>query len=195
MKKRPLSTLFVICIALEMFITPANATSTFPDVDENAAYAEAAEYMDETGIMVGDENGNFNPSKTLTRAEMATIICRVVGETENLSISSAFSDVPIDHWANKYIGRASELGIVSGYGDGKYGPSDSLTYEQAITMVVRTIYGTAEGETAGGYPDGFLLIASKNGLLSNISATKGEFIPRADVAILLFNYYNISVSG
>ena len=178
-----------------MLICPVLATSTFPDVGEDALYAEAVEYINETGIMVGDENGNFNPNKTLTRAEIATILCRVLQETENLAVTSVFSDVPSNHWANRYIGRAAELGIVSGYGDGKYGPSDDLTYEQAITMIVRTIYGNAEGEAAGGYPDGFLSIASENGLLNNVFTNKGESILRSDVATILFNYYNISVSG
>lgn len=199
MKRRQLSTLLVLYMVMTILICPAKAASTFSDVDANAAYAEAAEYMNETGIMVGDENGNFNPNKILTRAEMATIICRVVGETENLSISSAFSDVPIDHWANRYIGKAVELNIVSGYGNGKYGPSDNLTYEQAVAMIVRALGGTEIANERGGYPNGFSSIAEEYGFLEGTSFEIGRPIPRSDVAIILYNsggfYFDIDTDG
>lgn len=187
----------LLCALLvgSMLVYPAKATVTFPDVDEDADYAEAAEYLNEIGIMQGDDNGYFNPNKAVTRAEIAVVICRMLGETENLPVSSEFSDVPRNHWANPYISKVAELGIVSGYGNGKFGPSDTVTYEQAITMIVRTVYGNDEGEAAGGYPDGFLSVASKNGFLNSISTEKGELLSRADVATILYNYYNTSVSG
>lgn len=179
-------------LVLSLLVCPAFAVSAFPDVDEYAEYAEAITYVNEIGIMVGDEQGNFNPNKTVTRAEMATIICRVLNETENLSASAVFSDVSIIHWAYGYVSKAAELGIVNGYGNGSFGPSDNVTYEQAVTMIVRAIGWNAEIddiEKIGGYPDGFMFLAQERGILEGISAEKGEMLSRADVASLLFNYY------
>lgn len=191
MKKRPLSTLLAVCIALAMFITPANAASTFPDVDTNAEYAATVEYVNEMEIMVGDENGNFNPNKAVTRAEMATIICRMLGETENLSTDgTVFSDVPVKHWANGYISQAASLNIISGYGDGTFGPEDIVTYEQAITMMVRALGYENEANSAGGYPDGYLSIAQNIGLLEKIGATKGMPLDRKSVAVIVYNSYH-----
>ena len=136
-------------LAGAILICPAMAASSFPDVDEYAPYAEAVEYLKERNIMVGDNHGNFNPNKTVTRAEMATIVCRMLGETENLTISNTFTDVPNTHWANKYIAKAAELSIVSGYGNGKFGPNDMVTYEQAVTMVVRALQQTLVGIPMG----------------------------------------------
>ena len=173
-------------------ICPAFATSSFPDVDENADYAEAVQYVNEMGIMQGDDKGNFNPNNTVTRAEMATILCNIVGETENLpKDGSVFTDVPEDHWANPYVIKAAELGLVSGYGDGRYGPSDMLTYEQAITMVVRAanwVDDDIDIEQLGGYPDGYILLAQQRGLLEDISFNKGLAMSRSEVAIVLYNY-------
>lgn len=177
-------------LTITLLACSASAMS-FPDVDDYLDYAVAVDYVSELGIMVGDDQGNFNPHKTVTRAEMATIICRVLDETKNLSSSTAFSDVPTSHWANAYVGKAAELGIVSGYGGGEFGPSDSVTYEQAMTMVIRAI---GEGDAAveyGGYPDGFLAVAKENSLLDGILAEKGEPLSRADIALLLYNYYNL----
>ena len=115
-------------LALVLLICPASALS-FPDVDRNSDYAAAVEYISELGVMVGDGRGNFNPGQIVSRAEMATIVCRVLGQSENLPKANVFTDVPTEHWANAYIGKASELNVVSGYGDGRFGPSDPVTCE------------------------------------------------------------------
>lgn len=188
--KRRLKQLVAVILAGGMLICPGFAASTFPDVDEHTEYTEAVEYLNEIGIMVGDDNGNFNPNKTVTRAEMAAIVCRVLGETENLSVSSAFSDVPVSHWANGYIGKAATLGIVSGYGNGFFGPSDGITYEQAVTMLVRAVGSNEEALAAGGYPDGFLSVAQSKGFLSGLNIQKGVPLSRAYVAMILLNYFN-----
>jgi len=173
-----------------MLTCPALAVSSFPDVDENAEYAEAVEYLKGTGIMEGDDKGNFNPNSTVTRGQMAAIVCRMLGEEENLAKDgNLFSDVPSAHWANAYIARAATLGIINGYGDGKFGPDDNVTYEQTVTMIVRAVGFVQEAQEAGGYPDGFLFVASDNNWLEGVMAKKGEFLSRADIATILYNYF------
>ena len=172
-----------------ILICPAMATTSFPDIDEYAPYAEAVEYLKERSIMVGDSNGNFNPNQTVTRAEMATIVCRMLGETENLVISNTFTDVSDTHWANKYIAKAAELSIISGYGNRKFGPNDMVTYEQAVTMVVRALGGAELAADAGGYPNGFMAVAQTYGFVNDVQAEMGEPLSRADIAIILFNCY------
>ncbi len=113
-----------------LLICPAFAAPSFPDVTGYEEFAKAVSYVNEAGIMVGDNNGNFNPYKTVTRAEMATIVCRMLNMDKGLLTSTRFTDVSIGHWANGYISKAASLGIVNGYGGGKFGPSDSVTYEQ-----------------------------------------------------------------
>ena len=50
----------------------------FSDVAEDADYAAAVDYISDLGIMVGDGTGRFNPDKTVTRAEMAATVCRML---------------------------------------------------------------------------------------------------------------------
>lgn len=172
---------------LAIFLLTCSASAkSFPDVDEDAEYAEAVDYLSNIGIFSGDDKGNFNPNTPVTRAEMATIICRMLGETENLPSSTVFTDVPIGHWANTYVGKAVELGIVSGYGDGRFGPSDTVTYEQALTMIVRATDLEEFALEAGGYPDGFIEVANDCGYTSRVSAEKGELLVRYKVALILY---------
>lgn len=173
-----------------MLVCPAFAAS-FPDVDDSAAYADAVEYVSDIGLMVGDGNGNFNPDQAVTRAEMAALVCRMLEETEDLQTSNEFSDVPETHWANGYIARAAELGIVNGYGDGRFGPSDTVTYEQALAMVINALGGQIEADIVGGYPDGYIIVAEDFGIAAGLTAIKGDTMTRAEIAIILENSLNI----
>ena len=173
-----------------LFICPAAAESKFPDVDESDEYAEAVAYVSDAGIMVGDDKGNFNPDKLVTRAEMAAIICRMLDDTEGLEKSTEFIDVPTNHWANAYVRKVVELGIVNGYGNGKFGPADDVTYEHATAMIIRALGYENEANDAGGYPDGHLSIAQSLGLLEGIEASNSTPLNRASVAIVVYNCYH-----
>lgn len=188
MRKTKIQGFFAGLFAVALLTCTASAMS-FPDVDSNSYYLPAITYVSKMGVMVGDAEGKFNPDQIVSRAEMATIVCRVLKQTDNLSKSSAFNDVPATHWANSYIGKASELGIVNGYGAGKFGPSDSVTYEQAVTMIVRAIGEESKANSYGGYPDGFLQAAQEKNLLKGVYAVQGQGLTRAAVAKLLYNYY------
>lgn len=183
MTKKSLIVAGIICALL---VTSAYGAA-FPDVDEEAPYASAAEYLNQAGIMMGDENGNFSPDKTVTRGEMAAIICRMVGQADDLPSSEQFPDVPTDHWSNGYVTKAAELGIVNGYPDGNFGPGDTVTYEQVLTMIVRTVGLEDEAEKAGGYPTGYVGVAEEFGFTDGLSVEVGTPMARQQVAVSVYN--------
>lgn len=185
--KQGISAAVLSAVLGSAMVFPGMAAS-FPDVASGADYAEAVDYVSDMGLMVGDKTGKFHPDQAVTRAEMATILCNMLGETENLSTDgSVFTDVPADHWANRYVVKAAELGLVSGYGNGKFGPSDQVTYEQAITMVVNQLNGRSLAQSEGGYPNGFISVAQSHGLLDGVNAKQGQPLVRSDIAIILKN--------
>lgn len=185
--KQGISAAVLSAVLGSAMVFPGMAAS-FPDVASGADYAEAVDYVSDMGLMVGDKTGKFHPDQAVTRAEMATILCNMLGETENLSTDgSVFTDVPADHWANRYVVKAAELGLVSGYGNGKFGPSDKVTYEQVATMIVQA---KGAGEIAfamGGYPDGYLQVAVESDYTTGISAQKGQALTRGQVAMFIRN--------
>lgn len=185
--KQGISAAVLSAVLGSAMVFPGMAAS-FPDVASGADYAEAVDYVSDMGLMVGDKTGKFHPDQAVTRAEMATILCNMLGETENLSTDgSVFTDVPADHWANRYVVKAAELGLVSGYGNGKFGPSDQVTYEQAITMVVQAMSLGDYALAAGGYPDGYITVAQEFGLVRGLSSSVGSPMPRSEIAILIYN--------
>jgi hypothetical protein len=86
----------------------------------------------------------------MTRAQFAAITVRALGMTGQAS--SSFTDVPSWQWYAGWVGTATGYGIVNGYGDGKFGPEDKITREQAAAMVARaaklcgmnTSYGSSQ---------------------------------------------------
>lgn len=199
MKKRVLSYLGVICMCLHIlsgtvFADVINSTgnNAFPDVPANAEYAEAVNALHECGIINGDEKGNFNPDKPITRAETAAIMCRFmgVGEEAKDKTTTPFTDVPSSHWAKGYIARVNELGIMNGYGNKEFGPDDEITYAQIITMLVLKLGAEQQALNAGGYPSGYITVAENLGVTKCILFQSDALAPKSAVAHLIYNCIN-----
>ncbi|NLB29335.1 MAG: S-layer homology domain-containing protein, partial [Clostridiales bacterium] len=75
-----------------------------------------------------------------------------IGEAaaERLSaVKNVFDDVADNHWANKYIAYAKEVGILSGDGDGNYRPEDALKGSE-VAKLMNTVLGYGKtGEYEG----------------------------------------------
>ncbi|MDO4562349.1 MAG: S-layer homology domain-containing protein [Clostridia bacterium] len=186
----------IVAIAMVASFGTISALAAFPDVPSDASYAEAANLLNELGILTGDENGNFNPDKTLTRAEAAALIVRTLG-MESAAVASAgatsFSDVPADNWAAGYVNVAEQQGIINGMGDGTFNPSGELTYEQIIKIIVAAIGYTPRANVSGGYPSGYLLIASQTGITRGATGTTGQPVARSTVARLIYNALEVEM--
>lgn len=182
----------IICLlfSISILLGSVSAQAYFPDVDNSNKYEEAISWANKYGIMIGDENGRFHPHNTVTRAEMAAIVCRAFEfstDTYGNAVPS-FSDVPSSHWAYKYITKLAYLKILQGYSNGKFGPNDPVTYEQVLTMILRVNPEYKKiAESKGGYPDGYLSVAKSSFLLKNISSRKGDPFRREEVAQVLYN--------
>ena len=127
--------------ALTMSITSfaAESDTGFSDVDGDAWYARAAVYCRDNGLMSGTGDTTFSPDTNMTRAMLSTVLYRLAGspslEDENLGYP--FSDVPGDSWYADGVYWARLEGIVSGYGDNRFGPHDPVTREQLATILWR----------------------------------------------------------
>lgn len=189
----------MLTLCLSILCGTAIAARTFPDVPAGASYEEAVEVLAELGILIGDDYGNFNPEDTITRAEAATIICRLLGiEDEAKAIRrEVFSDVPVSHWSVGYVAKASELRIIIGHGDGTFGPDDPVTQEQIIKMLVCAWgYGQYAEEIAG-WPTGYITVAEELGIIEIAEEISDMQAKRCDVAIWSYNtlYVDSYVEG
>lgn len=138
--------------------------------------------MQQFGYVQGDENGNLNLKDSITRAEFSAILVRVL-DANNISYSTqVFEDVPLTHWGANYIAACYSLGIINGYGDGKFGPEDTVTYEQAVKMVVCALGYEPMALAKGTYPTGYLAVANQIKITENVRNNT-----RGDVMTLIYN--------
>lgn len=181
---RNLKKVLALVIAFSMMLSVV-AFASFNDVAEDADYAGAVELLSALDIIVGDDLGNFNPDKTISRAEMAAIICRIKGLEASANAAKGatkFDDVAADHWASGYVNVANQNGVIAGYGDGKFGPEDEVTYEAAVKMVVCALGFEPMAAQKGGWPTGYLVVANTYKISEGVSGST-----RADVATLVYN--------
>lgn len=121
----------------------------------NTVYAEDytsyANELKEMGLFKGTDEG-YELDKTLTRAESATMLVRLLG-AEKKAISAeyepVFADVQKDKWYYTYIMYCYENEITKGTGVSTFSPDDTVTAEQFVTLVLRLLgYTDVEPETA-----------------------------------------------
>ena len=151
---------------------------------KNEKCEDAVNLLMDLGVVSGYEDGTYRPEKIVTRAEMATLIIKALGLNDYAVEKSDFSDMA-GHWADPYVAYASSLGFIAGYPDGTFRPNETVTYDEAVTMMVQAL-GYKGEYLVGGYPAAFITKAKTLGLLENITPTKAG-ANRGDVAILLFN--------
>jgi len=116
-----------------------DAPLPFKDIAKENPYFKGIRYVYKSGIMNGVSATEFAPVSTLTRAMFVTILGRMDGIDPEEYTTSTFTDcAPIGTWNYEpYVEWAAKNGIVLGYGDGKFGPSDPVTNEQAVLMLKR----------------------------------------------------------
>lgn len=188
-----LKKVLALVVVFAMMLSTVAFAGSFPDVADDADYASAIETLAAMGFFKGDDNGNFNPDATITRAEYAVIVCRLLGIEGSATGKCDFTDAA-DHWATGYIKMANQYGIVKGYGDGNFGPDDAVKYEEAVKMLVCALGYEPMAASKGGYPTGYIAVASQIGLLDNVSgATQGTGAARNIVATMTYNALDIPV--
>ena len=159
----------------------------------------------EKGLVNGFEDGSFRPNAAVTRAQFVTMLWRAAGQpaasgslkfTDSASIANAFKDA---------VAWGAENGIVKGYEDGSFRPTQNISRAQMATFMYRYLntvgydFGDVQpvsfadaGLIAGAYKDAVDAIVSA-GIMNGTSAT--TFAPNttatrgmsATVILRLFN--------
>ena len=170
-----------------------------------AAYTDTANHWGESAItewsqagIVQGANGLFRPDDPITRAELATVITRLLKLTE--SAPNTYSDLPAGAWYEQAVLCCVQAGIMKGDGGGIIRPSDNVTRQEAIVMLGRA-WGISESASkdlsrfsdgaltadwAKGYVRSFVDLGYIKGVGVNMLAPTGN-INRASVVTILSN--------
>ncbi len=152
MKK--LKKLLTLVLSAAMLLTAApaafaadGASAGFTDVASGAWYAQSVQYVSANGIMSGTSASTFSPENTMNRAMLATVLYRAAGSPAVTGAASSFSDVASDAYYAPAVAWASANGIVSGYGNGRFGSNDPVSRAQIAAIFWR--YAGSPAAAAG----------------------------------------------
>lgn len=123
----------------------------FHDVDEDAWYAEAVQYVQENGLMAGTSATTFDPHTTTSRGMIVTILYRLAGspDMEDEIWGYPYADVDAGAYYGTAVYWARLNGIAGGYSDEQFGPNDPITREQLAVMLYRYAQRMGYDVTAG----------------------------------------------
>lgn len=129
---------------------------TFTDVKDGAYYAPEVEAAKAAGLVDGVGNNKFDPTKAITREEMAKIITNAYSKLTGKSVTdisgtadSKFTDfAKVSTWAQNYVKALENLSVVNGYTDGSFKPADSSTRAESVKTVVALLNKAEAAPTA-----------------------------------------------
>lgn len=118
--------------------------SAYKDIPVSHPYYNDIAIAVKAGYISGSGD-RISPDAYLTRAELSTILCRVLKLTNTGKISvelKALKDYSaIPGWARSWMSLAKEYGFISD-NNGYIGPLDKVTHAQAIQAIDNTLFKT-----------------------------------------------------
>ena len=107
----------------------------FKDAKPNAWYHDGVHYCLDNGLMVGVTADTFNPNGNITRGQIVTMLWRQAGSP--IVIGEKFNDVAASEYYAQAVEWAAANKIVTGYGNGNFGPKKAITREQLAAILYR----------------------------------------------------------
>ena len=201
-----LSLLLVMSLLFTVGATSSASTDNhFSDVASDAWYADAVKYVHENGLMDGTSAKLFSPNDNTSRGMLAAILYRTSGSSA-VPDPPHFTDVAVDAYYADAVAWAASSNIMSGYGNGKFGPNDPVSREQIATILWRYA-GSPAVEKRQDFSDESSIAAYAatavdwaringimNGMEGNRFHPKGN-ATRAQVAAIIQNYMTRTVSN
>ncbi len=136
--KKFLSLVLALVMTMSLVTVSAGAKD-FTD-DSEITYKEAVDVISALGVVDGYPGGDFRPDDVLTRGAAAKIICNLIlGPTTASALSAGtapFKDVPVTNTFAGYITYCSQQGIISGYADGTFRPTGTLSGNAFMKMLL-----------------------------------------------------------
>lgn len=121
----------------------------FTDVKETSWYYDAVRFAYEKELMSGVSDTVFSPNQSIDRGMIVTVLHRMAGSPAGGN--AGFTDVAADRYYAEAVTWAASAGVVTGYGDGRFGPQDSITREQMAVILWR--YAKMNGKDVSAQAD------------------------------------------
>ena len=132
----------------------------FDDVPKTHWAANVIADAVDAGYMSGYNNKTFGTNDTITRGQVATVLWNMEGKPTPKG-KNPFKDVPSGKYYTKAVTWAASKGIVSGYGDGKFGPEDNVTRQQLAVMLYNYAVKYKGASDSGASPSSYASMSDR----------------------------------
>ena len=190
--KKFLSLVLALVMTMSLVTVSAGAKD-FTD-DSEITYKEAVDVISALGVVDGYSDGDFRPDDVLTRGAAAKIICNLIlGPTTASALAAStapFKDVPVTNTFAGYITYCSQQGIISGYADGTFRPTGTLSGNAFMKMLLGALgYDSSiEGYTGANWTVSVIKQAVGIGLDDgNDEFVGSKAVTRQEAALYAFN--------
>lgn len=142
-----ISILLIAAMTLSCVGFAAETSNPFSDLNEDAWYYDGVVQAKELGIVNGYDDGRFGAEDTITRAQVCQMLYNYFGD--GAEYTPTFTDVSSDEWYANAVGWAEANDVISGYGNGLFGPNDNITLEQVSQVLFNnhvSLYGFSFGD-------------------------------------------------
>lgn len=127
--------LYAMICTLAGLLSIGAAARQFPDVPIGHMYAVPIEELVSAGVIGGNPDGNFAPSRSVNRAEMLKMLYAATGREPDPANVRCFPDVVSSSWYEPYVCDAAAQRFVSGYPDGMFRPGNPVNRVEALKMI------------------------------------------------------------
>ncbi len=185
---------------LAALIPSALAAGTYQDVPAGSWAAEYIEKAKTYGLMNGQGNGRFGYGATVTNAELAQLLCNMMGWTLVEPETASYYDVTPDKWYYGAVETALSHGVYDMVLSRTFHPEQAVTREEMAAAFVRALGLEAAAEIEEHLPaaftdlvrQGYANVAASIGLMNGTGG--GKFSPyatakREEVAAMLVRFY------
>jgi len=115
---------------------PRVCAQTIEDVSDSHWASEEINAVLKMGIMVLDDSGKFNPTRSVSRAHFNTMLLRALGHKPTIAVlENKFDDVPQDYWGYDDILKSDEIGLIYGYPDNTFRPDNLITKTETASII------------------------------------------------------------
>ena len=214
-RTRKLVTVAVLAVAVVVsaitaaYALSANTTETYAYLPEHSVYFydTAGEYawassevdtLAVAGVIKGGGTHLFYPGNAITRADFIVMLDRAYGMSEALdngqvNSNGSFVDVPSSAYYSKAVIAAKAFGIAAGTATGEFQPQQSMTRQDAMVFLKRTIDRTALKLGTGSVSS--FSDASRISNYAKPSVNPLSKVTRAEMAVMLYRATHLTVQG
>ena len=198
--KRALSLVLAVVMVIGLMVVGAGAVSynDFPDRDE-IVNKDAVSMLTTLGIIEGTDQGTYNPTGNVDRAQMAKMISVALTNNEDCdtlyqNVNSGLTDIAAN-WARGYINYCYTLGIIAGRGNNTFDPSANVTGVEAAKMLLTALGYDAsiEGLVGNDWALNTAALAQNLGIFRNFTKDVSEPLNRDDAALLIYNALDVEL--